>query len=212
MRRMILVLMLLFSVYPTIVDVLSELRGSIWLGLSTVGMYGSQWGYSIVNFSLMYILGAYIRVFDRNNISNKRMSLLLILNTVLITAWAVINDKVGFIMEKSAWEYCNPLVICNAYLLFKIFSNVKIKNSSIINSISSASFMVFLIHEFILGFFNVKKFVNINPFVTMMHVCVCVIVTYLICWGINIIYEQSIGKMCNRLLSKIHCFNDDLYG
>lgn len=42
--------LVLFSVYPTYVDVFSEITGREWNGLSTVGMYGSQWGYSFTNY------------------------------------------------------------------------------------------------------------------------------------------------------------------
>ena len=53
--------MLAFSVYPTIVDFLIEITKHEFLGLSSIGMYGSQYGYSIVNFTLCYCVGAFIR-------------------------------------------------------------------------------------------------------------------------------------------------------
>ena len=59
--KFIYVVFAIFSIYPTVVDVLSEIIGHEIHGLSSVGMYGSQWGYSIVNFVLMYLIGAYIK-------------------------------------------------------------------------------------------------------------------------------------------------------
>ena len=56
------IVIILFAVYPTAVDVLSELRADEFIGLSSVGMYGSQYGYSIVNFILMYLIGAYLQL------------------------------------------------------------------------------------------------------------------------------------------------------
>lgn len=61
-KKFVWVLLLIFSVYPTIVDIAQEIVGDEYIGLSTIGAYGSQWGYTIVNFTLMYIIGAYIRV------------------------------------------------------------------------------------------------------------------------------------------------------
>lgn len=56
------ILMILFAVCPTFVDVLSVITDREWQGLSTIGMYGRQRGYTIVNFALMYIIGAYLRL------------------------------------------------------------------------------------------------------------------------------------------------------
>ena len=60
-KRFIVLLFILFLVYPTIVEVFSQITGRDWNGLSTIGMYGSQWGYQIVNFILMYFVGMFIR-------------------------------------------------------------------------------------------------------------------------------------------------------
>lgn len=59
-KKMVIVLFAIFSVWPTIVDLSGEILGKEWIGLSSVGMYGSEWGYSIVNFLLVYIIGAYL--------------------------------------------------------------------------------------------------------------------------------------------------------
>lgn len=114
------IVLVLFSVYPTIVDVFVEVTGRLWNGVSTVGMYGSQWGYSIVNFILMYIIGAYLR-FEGLEIKKWNMGKIIALWVILIftmTVWARINDYTGYAVERSAWEYCNPLVIASAVLVF----------------------------------------------------------------------------------------------
>ena len=58
LTKFMVILIFLFSIYPTCVDVLGEITRKEYVGLSSIGMYGSQWGYSIINFSLMYIIGA----------------------------------------------------------------------------------------------------------------------------------------------------------
>ena len=60
-RVFVLAMVIVFSLITTVVDVLGELRGATFVGLSPVGMYGSQYGYTIVNFFMMYIIGAYIK-------------------------------------------------------------------------------------------------------------------------------------------------------
>ncbi|MBQ8084725.1 MAG: hypothetical protein IJ232_01300, partial [Lachnospiraceae bacterium] len=60
-HTLMIVSICLFSVYPTLIDILGEIRGEPFRGLSSIGMYGSQWGYSAINFLLMYLVGAYLR-------------------------------------------------------------------------------------------------------------------------------------------------------
>ena len=50
--------LLLFSVQPTFIDILEGLEGETFPGTSTIGISGSQWGYTIVTFLLMYFIGA----------------------------------------------------------------------------------------------------------------------------------------------------------
>lgn len=60
-RKLVVLMFLIFSVYTTAVDVIGEFLDFEWVGLSPIGMYGSEYGYSIVNFVLMYMIGAYIK-------------------------------------------------------------------------------------------------------------------------------------------------------
>ena len=50
---------LVFSVYPIIVEVFEEAIGETLNGMSSIGLSGSDAGYMIVNFILMYIIGAF---------------------------------------------------------------------------------------------------------------------------------------------------------
>ena len=73
LKLFVITSVLLFSVYPTLVDIFRELTGKEWNGLSSIGMYGSQWGYSVVNFLLMYILGAYIKIQGYSNLHQRNI-------------------------------------------------------------------------------------------------------------------------------------------
>lgn len=61
LNRVVLILFALFSVRPTSVDVLNDVTGKTYDGLSTVGLYGSQHGYTIVNFILLYVISATVK-------------------------------------------------------------------------------------------------------------------------------------------------------
>lgn len=54
---MLAILFGLFSIWPMVTDIIGNLLETQWLGLSTVGMYGAQNGYTIVWFVVMYCWG-----------------------------------------------------------------------------------------------------------------------------------------------------------
>ena len=61
LKLMVTTIMIVFCAYPTLVDAVGNITGFDTAGLSSIGLYGSQWGYTIVNFVIMYIMGVYVR-------------------------------------------------------------------------------------------------------------------------------------------------------
>ena len=185
-------LILLFSVYPTMVDVLIEVTKHSFNGLSSIGMYGSQYGYSIVNFALCYCVGAYIR-FESEDISKVNTSKLiggLLACVIIMTVWSALNDRIGYFTEKTAWEYCNPLVIVSAVCIFLLFKRINIKNSKLINSLAQGSFTVYLIHINLVTHVGVKLFVNKNIFFLLLHMALSSALIYFVCWIIYLVYSK----------------------
>lgn len=204
LRTLIILLVAMFAFHPTIVDVLGELRGEELIGLSSVGMYGSQWGYSIVNFMLMYILGAYLRRGNSKIARWKQMKLLLTLlgTIVLLVAWARVNDKVGFFTERSAWEYCNPFVILTAVLVFLLFSKIDMGVNKVINKLAEGVFSVFLLHNTFIPYLRIEQFVTGNVFLMLLHIIFCCVVLYLICLVAHKIYHLIIDPIFKVLSGK----------
>lgn len=191
-KQFICTLILLFSVYPTIVDVLIEVTKHSFNGLSSIGVYGSQYGYSIVNFALCYCVGAYIR-FESEHISKVKTSKLvvgLLACVVAMTIWTAMNDKIGYFTEKTAWEYCNPLVIMSAVCIFLLFKRINIKNSKLINSLAKGSFTVYLIHINLVTHVGVKLFINNNIFILILHMALSSVLIYFVCWIMYLIYSK----------------------
>lgn len=198
----------IFSIYPTIVDILGELRGEQFVGLSTVGMYGSQWGYSIVNFMLMYLIGAYLKKgkIQLINWSNLRLCLLLLADILMITMWARINDKFGYFTERSAWEYCNPLIIGVSVLVFILFSKLDLGVNRVINTLAEGVFTVFLLHGVFIPYLQIEKFVKGNTFLMILHIAGCAIGLYLICWCIHKVYHLITDPLFKKLSEKYKRF------
>ena len=185
-------LILLFSVYPTMVDVLIEVTKHSFNDLSSIGMYRSQYGYSIVNFALCYCVGAYIR-FESEDISKVNTSKLiggLLACVIIMTVWSALNDRIGYFTEKTAWEYCNPLVIVSAVCIFLLFKRINIKNSKLINSLAKGSFTVYLIHINLVTHVGVKLFVNKNIFFLLLHMALSSALIYFVCWIIYLVYSK----------------------
>lgn len=191
-KMFISILVLLFSVYPTVVDILIEVTKRNFYGLSSIGMYGSQYGYSIVNFILCYCIGAYIHFESEklDKIKAKKLIVVFISCVLIMTIWSVINDRVGYYTEKSAWEYCNPFVIMTGVCAFLLFRKIQIKNNKLINSLAKGSFTVYLLHINLVTHIGVKMFVNNNIFVLILHMVLSSTGIYLTCWLVYLIYGR----------------------
>lgn len=205
-KRFIIVLFIMFSIYPTAIDAFSEITKRQYNGLSTIGLYGSQYGYSCVNFILCYIIGAYISKYKKLFLEVKLSTLIIIfiINILLITGWSLFNDYTGYFVEKSALEYCNPIVITNAAVILIIFMKINIPTNIIINNLAKASFMVFLLHDIFVKKLSIESFVNKNSLIMMLHIIVSVCIIYSICWIIWLLYNRVEKYTLKKLESKIN--------
>ena len=69
--RLIICIIGAFILWPTIVDVMEHIDNGQFWGLSSIGMYGSQKGYTIVNFVMMYMIGALIRLCEEKDVFSR---------------------------------------------------------------------------------------------------------------------------------------------
>ncbi len=202
---MIGLIVILFSFWPTVVDIIFQCTGSELLGLSTVGMYGSQRGYTITQFMVCYCLGSAIKDIDLNNIKVKGKQInqfhlvaIWLAEVLLITIWSYINPY-------TSWEYCNPLVILEALTVFCFFLRLDIRNGKVINSFASASFTVFLLHNSLLQYAQIEKAVNGSTFVMMVNIIVTIFSIVLISWIADRIYK-SLTYLINKKLESFVIF------
>lgn len=197
-KKLLIILIIIFSVYPTFVDIFSEITGKKFDGLSTIGRYGSQYGYTIINFLLMYTIGAFIKKYDDYNkaslstVNHKLTPYIYIICLIILTFWGYLYNysKEVSAMSQSVWEYCNPIVILLAVLTFYFFKNLKIKNNKFINELAKGSFTVFLLHGIFLSKLNIEKYVTGNTAIMIIHIISSAIGIYLICWLVYEIYSH----------------------
>ncbi|MCQ2482213.1 MAG: acyltransferase [Clostridia bacterium] len=211
LKKMLLLLFIILSVYPTLVDFFSEITHREYMGLSTIGAYGSQWGYTLVNFIFMYIIGAYLRNCSTEYKKGKLLFFLTV-DTLVLTVWSFADAKIGYSVERCAWEYCNPLVILSAITVFLLFKQANIGENKFINYIAKASFTVYLINIPLLKMFEIKKYATSNPLALVLHMFVTAICIYAVSTVVYYAYKVVTDCIFNHSLRKIDYLSKDMYG
>ena len=118
-----------------------------------------QHGYSILSFSILYLMARYIRLYGMPMIIRKYNIYIYIVISLIISAFLIFSVEYGFHPRGFAdllLRYSNPLVICSAISLFSYFESKKINNSKAINYIALSCVAVFLFHRssFCVGYVN----------------------------------------------------------
>lgn len=170
----------LFSVWVTALDVFSTVMGQGYGGLYTTNSLGSQFGYSLINFALMYIIGAMLR---RMEFGLKPYLYVVgfVASALVVFVWQLYQPLI-------ARAYCNPAVILCAVFIFLIFKQFSF-SSRIVNGLSKGSFTCFLVHGVLLNYIRIEKFVNSNPFMLVLHIIVSSVAIFAVSWVVWKIYD-----------------------
>lgn len=197
-KRLIISLLLLFSVYPTLVDITGI------QDLSSVTRTGSMDGYTIVNFVLMYMIGAYIREMEET-IKSIKTSLLLgtyVFCLLCLFLWTVYAfNTAEFSGGGTCLSYANPLVILEAVLVFLLIRRIDIGSNKYINGLAKASFTAYLFHGAVIRYFVSEKFCSQFWGVTVIYVIISVLGIYAASWIVYSLYNlimKNIFSICKR--------------
>lgn len=182
LRKLVILFLSIFSIFPTFFDLLSDIFDTT-IQLSPIGMYGNQSGYTIVNFVLMYLIGAYLAKSTINKIKLRNILCLLLINIAVLFIFM-------YKYKNIALSYCNPFVISEAVLFLCFFAKIHIKENTFINAIAKEAFSVFLLHFYFYQFINIEFFVNRNPILLVLHIIFSSCAIYLACWVIGFIYTK----------------------
>lgn len=197
-KRIIIILMILFSIYPSLMDVLREFSGNELTGTSTIGNWGSQYGYTIVNFVLLYIIGAYIRKYGIPAKIGKGKWIIAVISVCIIFGWRIVVSHLHPMGQSSATSYLNPFVILLAVCVFGIFREMKFE-SKVINELSKAAFTCFLFHLVVIERIGIRDYAP-GPFLTFaLHFVLSVIGIYLISYVIYKLYSLVFNPLIKRL-------------
>ena len=196
LQKLMWISWLVFSIYPTIIDVIEECLGKNFMGLNSISIKGSIEGYTIVNFMLVYGIGVYIRKMDLVEKYNKAiLKKIVCFSLISIFIWHEL-------LPKTSYNYSNPLVILEACAIFMLFSKMNFRNR-FINFVAPASFTCFLIHGYFLNLIgNIIQIEDSFLFVIGL-LSVCVIGIYVMSVMVmqmwNFIFKYTLGYMTAKL-------------
>lgn len=151
-RKLVLISFSLFALFSTFVDVAESLTDASLSGLNPVSIDGSINGYTIVNFVLLYLLGAWLRREEdalAKMVSTPLLWVGLLITAALIYLWQMLQ-------RETAVMYSNPLVILEACMVFMLFARMQL-DSKHVNLIAPASFSCFLLQGYILPFLDYER-------------------------------------------------------
>ena len=146
-KKLLLVVLLIWCIIPTI----SGLRINSTEGL----MYYSR----LIWMSVMYLIGAYIKIYDIKLFDTKRKSFIISVSTFGIMALSILfvyQFKEAFYILGTKeiaylWTPNNIFMLILSISVFEFFAKLKIKPIKIINILASTTLGVYMIHD---GCFN----------------------------------------------------------
>lgn len=168
-------------------------------------------------FILIYLIGAYIRLYDFNRFSKKIIKCFSVIGYVLfiivtcgITYMSQYNASIFRFVNKIS-SMNSIIVLVEAILIFMVFKNLEIKNSRVINVLGKSSIGVYLFHDsiFRVEFWKeicfVEKFYFVSPLILVAHIVVCVGGIYV---G-GVILEWIRGKVIEEKFFLVKRFEKD---
>lgn len=127
----------LFVIWPTIVGMYTGIFGTTLLEISTISAVDHGAGYTLVQFVVSYLFGAYLRL---HGISLTKK------HCYLAYLFSCCGIFLLLHFSFAAIEYCNVFVVASAFFLTAAFTKTEVHSSPIWTHLAAQSFNVFLTH------------------------------------------------------------------
>lgn len=197
-KKFLTLIILLFLMEPTLAEIIEGLKGTTIYGISTIGILGAEWGYTIVTFVCLYFIAAYIRLYGpfwRNKWNLAIWSVSL----CILFVWKLVELKIG--NSIGAEHYMNPVLVINSLTVFEFFRHFDFK-SRFINWMAKGCFTVFILHGSIIPYFNVLKYLNDGILTFIAFWIMSVVQIFIICDFIGLIYT-ALEKCISDKIRKV---------
>lgn len=204
LRRMMLIVFLLLSAEPFLIEFLQVVLGRNLQGMSTIGLYGSQGGFTLITFFLSYIVGAYIR-YELTDTKESDSPIIRYKGVVFAVSFLVI--LCGALLERhiagsasASFMFNSPFVVMEAAALLTFaavfgkkksrFMQSDSKQGKCIGELAKASFTVYLFHIHFVTRIHAAEFAAGNSVMLILHLFGACIGIYLICFVVWFIYDK----------------------
>ena len=203
-QRLLLLLLIIWSIIPT---------------LTTFSLYSNE----LIEFILFYAIAGYIRLFGIDSKLKSKHFFWLWLFAVLVTFSSsvflmMLGKKIAVFSDHTLHFYDRKSLptLFRAVFFFMIFERMNVKNCKIINTISSATFGVYLIHDsyIIRPWLWKTLFANsqYQESITLIpYSLIVIVIVYLVCTIIDLvrikiiepIYLKYINRYCGHIIDPI---------
>lgn len=201
-KKFLIVITVLFLVEPTLAEVIEGMKGSSIYGISTIGILGAEWGYTIVTFVCLYFIAAYVRKYG--SIWSEKQNLMIYFGSLgVLFVWKLAELKNGYSL--GAEHYMNPVLIVNALSVFELFRNFTF-NSKVVNYMAKGCFTIFILHASLIPHFPIADYGENNIFIFFVRWISNVAVIFMICDGIGICYTTIEKIIFDKIQKKVGFF------
>ena len=204
----IIILFVLFIIYPTIYDSAKAIFDFNLNGLDTINGAGAgnAGGYTIVNFIVMYCVGAFLRRFS---FANPKKNIIISLSYLGSIICIFLNL---LFIPQTALCYYNVFVVLNAIFLFLIFLQLNI-NNSVINYISKGTFGVFCLHvssisNLLWNKFNIQN-ASSKTGCIILNTIISVLIMTTVCYACDLLLQIIINPI-RKQLGKTRLYNKSI--
>ncbi len=197
---LLLVMLFFFSIWPFFLDVIKELASFNLDSSNTIGHYGSQGGQTIISFILIYMIGAYLRLYDvHNKIVGIKKPLLILLLVFSVQYPMICWESIERIAldERTFLAYHNPLVILEAVIIFILFSKLNIQ-SKLINTLAASAFTCYIASGYFKGVLFSYSYLRMPIYMMLGYLFLYCIVVYLLSWCYFYVYNRVITSIVDH--------------
>jgi surface polysaccharide O-acyltransferase-like enzyme len=157
----------------------------------------------------MYLIGAYIKIYNIGRIDNKRNSLKILISTYfclfIIAIMCNLFTMSGVTYLSSRMKYFPEILI--SISMFMLFKNINLKRySKVIELVSSSTLVVYLLHDNTFfrnilwnDIFNANKVYFVSPIYLISHIVICISSIFII----GILFNYIIKSLLEKKILKI---------
>lgn len=185
LRRLLIICLVAFCVWPTIIPYKTTV---------------SDAGLGIINFSILYMMGAYIKKYwNIEKYTTKRYLLIYSAISMMTFAYSLVPSR--------AFSYNSIFNIFGASCLFLAFCRIKDYNCNIVNKLAQNTFGIYIIHANVF----ISKILWSNLLkceeyyykgALIIHALICIIIVYFVSLLLNIIIQKILMNQIYKIVDK----------